>query len=103
MSLPSTFIFGTGEYVTGFGAGKGSDKALGVVGLVFFDLRVRGKVGQQITLCGTRGTKMPKVREHFKTGLERKYKDLSTDFISFPADNVGRDPKAYLKALKTAK
>lgn len=38
---------GTGEYTTGFvgGGQSGSDKKVGVVGLVLFDLRRRGKVG----------------------------------------------------------
>jgi len=89
--------------VTGIGAGEGSDKGLGVVGLVFFDLRQRGLVGDRITLCGTNGTKFPKIRRKFKDGLEMKYRGMQCYFESFPADDVRRDTKAYLKALQTAK
>jgi len=101
--LANTFIFGTGEYVSGIGAGEGSDKGLGVVGLVFFDLRQRGLVGEKITLCGTNGTKFPKIRSKFKEGLEKKYRGMRCHFQSFPADHVRRDTEAYLKALQTAR
>jgi len=48
-------IFGTGEYVTGWTGAEGSksDKSLGVVALVHFDLRERGLIGDKIALCGT--------------------------------------------------
>ena len=43
--LPNVLIIGTGEYTTGYSHGHSvqSDKKMGVVGLVFFDLRRRQK------------------------------------------------------------
>jgi D-galacturonate reductase len=64
---PNALIVGTGEYTTGFvyGAASTSDKKIGVVGLVLFDLKRRGLVGE-ISFAGTNGTKFPAIREHFK-------------------------------------
>ena len=61
-------IFGTGEYVTGWTGAEGSksDKSLGVVALVHFDLRERGLIGDKIALCGTNGNKFEAIRNHFK-------------------------------------
>ena len=61
-------IFGTGEYVTGWTGAEGSksDKSLGVVALVHFDLRERGLIGDKIALCGTNGNKFEQIRNHFK-------------------------------------
>merc|ERR1711971_615118 len=55
-------IFGTGEYVTGWTGAEGSksDKSLGVVALVHFDLRERGLIGDKIALCGTNRDKFAK-------------------------------------------
>ena len=46
----NSIIFGTGEYVTGWtgASGSKSDKSLGVVALVNFDLRERGLIGDKI-------------------------------------------------------
>lgn len=65
--LPSALILGTGEYVSGYvgGTSSTSDKKVGVVALVLFDLRRRGLLGK-IALAGTDGTKFPGIREHFK-------------------------------------
>ena len=43
---PACLMVGTGEYTTGYvgGGAADSDKGAGVVGLVMFDLRKRGKV-----------------------------------------------------------
>ncbi len=40
-NLPDVLMIGTGEYTTGFvqGSSSGSDKKIGVVALVFFDLK----------------------------------------------------------------
>ena len=47
------------------GGGTKSDKGCGVVALVHFDLRARGKIGDRIALCGTNGSKFVRVRDHF--------------------------------------
>lgn len=53
---------GTGEYTTGFvgGGASTSDKKVGVVGLTFFDLRRRGKVGK-LSMVGVNGSKFPAI------------------------------------------
>ena len=78
-------IFGTGEYVTGWTGAEGSksDKSLGVVALVHFDLRERGLIGDKIALCGTNGSKFPDIRNHFADKIQfTNIKDLS--FEQFP-------------------
>ena len=104
-SQPNALIIGTGEYVTGYvpGGGSKSDKSCGVVGLVHFDLRRRGLIGDQILIAGTNGTKFPHAREHLKRLIDGRYKDLSSNFESFPGNDVKRDPDAYLAALKKLK
>merc|ERR1711973_576494 len=64
----NSIIFGTGEYVTGWTGAEGSksDKSLGVVALVHFDLRERGLIRDKIALCGTNGNKFEAIRNHFK-------------------------------------
>lgn len=99
--IMDVLIIGTGEYVTGITNSldsSNSDKKIGVVGLVFFDLKRRGFVNN-ITLAGTNGTKFPVIRKHFKDNVENVYKDMDTSFNSFPDDDVKSDPNAYLKAL----
>mmetsp|Transcript_6863 Transcript_6863/g.10627 ORF Transcript_6863/g.10627 Transcript_6863/m.10627 type:complete len:90 (-) Transcript_6863:866-1135(-) len=68
---PGVLMIGTGEYTTGYVHGKTSqsDKTLGVVGLTFFDLRARGKVGEKIAFCGTSGKKFPGLRKHLQNGI----------------------------------
>jgi len=92
-------IFGTGEYVTGWTGAEGSksDKSLGVVALVHFDLRERGLIGDKIALCGTNGNKFEAIRNHFKEKIV--FSNLpNLDFEQFPqAGEV--NPKAYLDAL----
>lgn len=60
----NVLMVGTGEYTTGFvgGGASGSDKKVGVVGLVLFDLRRRGKVGN-LSMVGTTGNKFPAIRK----------------------------------------
>eukprot|EP01125_Pyxidicula_operculata_P019472 TRINITY_DN7077_c0_g1_i1.p1 TRINITY_DN7077_c0_g1~~TRINITY_DN7077_c0_g1_i1.p1 ORF type:complete len:426 (+),score=93.50 TRINITY_DN7077_c0_g1_i1:34-1311(+) len=98
--IPNVLIIGTGEYVTGYvyGQASGSDKKIGVVGLVCFDLRRRGLLNK-VSIAGTNGTKFPEIRKHLKTKIEEVYKDMSTEFTSYPTDDVEREPKAYIKAL----
>lgn len=102
MPEPIALIIGTGEYTTGYvhGSASGSDKSAGVVALVFFDLRRRGKIGE-IRLAGTNGTKFPGIREHFRKLIAERYKGMDTRFDSFPADDVASDPQAYRAALDT--
>eukprot|EP01061_Rhynchopus_euleeides_P019803 TRINITY_DN32491_c0_g1_i1.p1 TRINITY_DN32491_c0_g1~~TRINITY_DN32491_c0_g1_i1.p1 ORF type:complete len:436 (+),score=155.61 TRINITY_DN32491_c0_g1_i1:49-1308(+) len=97
--VPNALLFGTGEYTTGWTAGGGSksDKTMGVVGVVHFDLRVRGKVGPRIGMCGTSGAKFPAIREHMRKNIT--FTDMPIDFESYPEDDVQRDAKAYEKAL----
>ncbi len=55
-SLPGVLMVGTGEYTTGIVAGaqqSKSDKRLGVVALVCFELRRLGRVGR-LAMVGTR-------------------------------------------------
>lgn len=63
-------MIGTGEYTTGFVGGEASDsdKGAGVVGLVMFDLRKRGKV-DRLAMCGTNGSKFPAIRNHLKAKI----------------------------------
>ncbi len=92
-------MVGTGEYTTGFvnGGASGSDKGAGVVALTLFDLRQRGKVGA-LSMAGTNGQKFPGIREHFQRVISQRYQ-LDATFDSFPADNCGGKPDAYLEAL----
>ena len=98
--LPNSVIFGTGENSTGYVAGTNSksDKTIGVVSLVHFDLRYRNKIGERIVLCGVNGTKFPGIREHLKNNIEDVYTGLKTNHESFP-DDKSCNPKAYLEAL----
>ena len=118
-------IFGTGEYVTGWTGAEGSksDKSLGVVALVHFDLRDHGLIGDKIALCGTNGSKFPDIRKHFADKIKfTNIKDLSFDqfpqvtlliehvtgaeltidaFLNFQGNEVNR--KAYMEALSQAR
>merc|ERR1711892_1217588 len=99
MSSMNAVIFGTGEYVTGWtgAAGSKSDKSLGVVALVHFDLRERRLIGEKIALCGTNGGKFDNIRKHFDEKI--KFKNLpNLSFDQFPQDK-SVNPKAYLDAL----
>lgn len=102
-TLPSALIVGTGEYVSGVVnlEQSTSDKRIGVVALVLFDLKRRGFISN-ISLVGTDGTKFPHIREHFKQNIAGVYKDMDVSFASFPSDTT-KDPKAYLTALDTLK
>lgn len=102
--VPDVLMIGTGEYTTGYvhGSSSQSDKKIGVVGLVLFDLRRRGKVGN-LSMVGTNGTKFPGIREHFKRNISEKYNGLDVSFRSYPNDDVERDEKAYISALDDLK
>ncbi|KAJ3339317.1 hypothetical protein HDU83_007670 [Entophlyctis luteolus] len=96
----NVLIVGTGEYTTGFvgGAASNSDKSFGVVGLVMFDLRSRGKINK-ISMVGTTGLKNEGIRAHLQNGIGKKYKGLDTTVDLMPADGVERDPEAYKAAI----
>lgn len=102
--LPAILAVGTGEYTTGFvgNSQSPSDKKLGVVGLVMFDLRRRGLIAPEIKMVGTNGDKFQGIRSHFKNNIEAKYRDMSTEFTSYPAAGV-RDGDAYKTAIDSLK
>jgi D-galacturonate reductase len=103
-SKVNVLLVGAGEYTTGFvhGAASSSDKKIGVVGLVMFDLRRRGIV-DKIFIADVDGTRWPGIREHFQEKIERVYKDMDSTFVGYPADDVKEDFEAYLKAMNDMK
>lgn len=96
-------IIGTGEYVTGFvgGTAANSDKGAGVIALVLFDLRRRGKV-DRIILCGRNGNRFEGIRKHLVAKIAEPYKDMDVTIETFPSDGAV-DPEAYKEAIKTLK
>jgi D-galacturonate reductase len=98
---PNAIIFGTGEYTTGYvnNEKSKSDKGVGVVGLVHFDLRSRGKIGERVVLVGTNGKKFAGIREHFKRNIDARFKNLTSRFESFPEDSVASDTRAFEKGI----
>ena len=62
----SVALIGSGEYTTGFvpNTTVKSDKKLGVVGLVMFDLRRRGVVSN-ISIAGVSSSKWVAIKDHF--------------------------------------
>jgi len=94
-------IIGTGQYVTGVlhGVETESDKSLGVVALVLFDLRRRGQIGR-IILCGRDGRRFPAIRTHFQTQIAARYVGLDVSLETWPADDQ-YDAQAYHTALET--
>lgn len=96
-------VIGTGEYVTGFvgGAAANSDKSAGVVALVLFDLRSRGKVNQ-ISLCGQDGKRFPGIRHHFAEQISSRYQGIDVSVHTFP-DNNEYNPQAYQMAIEKMK
>ena len=94
-------VIGTGEYVTGYVQGEAadSDKKAGVIALVLFDLRRRGKV-EWIALCGRDGRRFPGIRHHFTTQIAAKYRDMDVAVKTFPADDQYQ-PEAYKTAIKS--
>ena len=94
-------VIGTGEYVTGYiqGAASDSDKGLGVVALVLFDLRLRGKI-KRILLCGRQGDRFPGIRAHFASQIAARYSGLDVTVETFPVDDAYQ-PTAYLTAIQS--
>ncbi len=96
-------VVGTGEYVTGFvhGAAANSDKSAGVIALVLFDLRSRGKV-HQISLCGRDGKRFAGIRRHFNEKIASRYKGIDVSANTFP-DAHDYNPQAYKTAIEKMK
>ena len=101
MDKMSVLMVGTGEYTTGHvpGAVTAADKRAGVIGTILFDLRRRGLV-DRLLMAGTNGTKFPLIRTHLSQAIADTYREMNVAFDSFPADDITRDPNAYLKALE---
>lgn len=101
----NTLIVGSGEYVTGYTGKEAvkSDKSMGVVGIVFFDLRRRGLVGPDIAICGTNGDKFKGIRKHWDATAKQIFHGSfgspeAMAFTAFPSPGV-RDYEAYKQAL----
>eukprot|EP00594_Rhizosolenia_setigera_P003428 CAMPEP_0178943620 /NCGR_PEP_ID=MMETSP0789-20121207/2686_1 /TAXON_ID=3005 /ORGANISM="Rhizosolenia setigera, Strain CCMP 1694" /LENGTH=426 /DNA_ID=CAMNT_0020623231 /DNA_START=118 /DNA_END=1398 /DNA_ORIENTATION=- len=97
----NVLMIGTGEYTTGYVGGQAadSDKGSGVVALVMFDLRRRGKV-DRVGMCGVNGKKFPGIRNHMQKMIGDVYKDVDLTCETFPNDDEV-DPKAFIKASDT--
>jgi D-galacturonate reductase len=98
--LPNALCVGTGEYSTGYvgGQASGSDKSAGVIGLSLFHQRTMGNLNR-VLLAGTNGTKFPGIRAHLKKVIDDAYRNVTSEFESFPADDCRQDTKAYLAAM----
>ncbi|KAI8918739.1 hypothetical protein BC831DRAFT_122442 [Entophlyctis helioformis] len=96
----NVLMVGTGEYTTGYvhDSASASDKRIGVVGLVLFDMRRRGKVGS-VGMVGTTGRKNAGIRRHLQSQIAGAYKDMDVSVDLFPADDVERDADAYKAAI----
>ncbi|KAM0753294.1 NAD(P)-binding protein [Meredithblackwellia eburnea MCA 4105] len=95
----SVALIGSGEYTTGYtGNDAKSDKKIGVVGLVCFDLKRRGFV-KDISIVGVSSGKWEKIENHFKQNIEQVYKGLDTSFEPFPKPGSPSDPEAYKAAI----
>eukprot|EP00842_Homolaphlyctis_polyrhiza_P005867 jgi/Hompol1/6281/HPOL_002619-RA len=93
-------LVGTGEYTTGYvhNAASGSDKRIGVVALVMFDMRRRGRV-RAVTLVGTTGRKNAGLRDHLQSRIADAYRGLDVSAELLPHDAVDYDPDAYKAAI----
>lgn len=104
MSQPNVLMIGTGEYTTGYvhNSASESDKSAGVVALSLFELRRQGRVGN-LTMVGTNGTKMQGIRQHLQKMIGDVYQGIDVSLETLPADDVPRDPQAYLAAVEMMK
>ncbi|KAK4699528.1 D-galacturonate reductase, partial [Phenoliferia sp. Uapishka_3] len=75
-----------------------SDKKLGVIGLVMFDLKRRGLV-QNISIVGVSSGKWGAIKSHFTENIENVYKDMDCSFEPFPKPGTPSDPEAYKAAI----
>jgi D-galacturonate reductase len=92
-------MVGTGEYTTGFvnNPASMSEKKVGVVALVMFDLRRRGKVSQ-LSMAGVSGRKFPAIRQHLEQNISKAYNNVDVSFTSYPSDTTS-DAEAYKSAI----
>ncbi len=59
-----------------------------------FDLRRRNLIAPEIKMVGTNGDKFAGIRQHFKTNIEDKYREMDTSFTGYPEAGK-RDYDAY--------
>ena len=97
---PNALCVGTGEYSTGYvdGQASASDKGAGVIGLSLFHQRALGNLNR-VLLAGTNGTKFPGIRSHLKKVIDDTYRNVTSEFESFPPDDCAKDVEAYLTAM----
>lgn len=97
---PNALCVGTGEYSTGYVDGQASvsDKGAGVIGLSLFHQRALGNLNR-VLLAGTNGTKFPGIRSHLKKVIDDTYRNVTSEFESFPPDDCAKDVEAYLTAM----
>jgi D-galacturonate reductase len=100
MRAVDLLVVGAGEYVTGYvdGASSRSDKSAGVVALVAFDLRRRGKIGR-IAVAARDGRRFEDIRRHLTERVTAPYA-LDSTFEAFPSE-ARRSETAYLDAIAT--
>ncbi|TPX33244.1 hypothetical protein SmJEL517_g03848 [Synchytrium microbalum] len=98
--LLNVLMVGTGEYTTGFvhNGASNSDKKVGVVSLVLFDMRSRNKIGN-IAAVGTTGLKNNLIRAHLHKNIGTAYTGLDVNVDLIPDDAVERDVLAYKAAI----
>lgn len=95
-------IIGSGHYVTGQTVLTGretTDKDFGVILPSAFYLRSIGRINN-ITVCGTNGEKLARIKE--STSWPQGMDSLDTSFDFFPSES-SIDEYAYIKALNSAK
>eukprot|EP00820_Chromera_velia_P004608 Cvel_17604.t1-p1 / transcript=Cvel_17604.t1 / gene=Cvel_17604 / organism=Chromera_velia_CCMP2878 / gene_product=hypothetical protein / transcript_product=hypothetical protein / location=Cvel_scaffold1415:45301-46596(+) / protein_length=338 / sequence_SO=supercontig / SO=protein_coding / is_pseudo=false len=97
--MRKVLMCGTGEYSTGYipGSEAAPDKKKGVVGLVLFDLRRRGKLSQ-VGCVGVNGKKFPEIRKHLQVAIAECYKDMDVTMDTWPGDSEV-NPEAYKTAI----
>ncbi|OAJ43769.1 hypothetical protein BDEG_27091 [Batrachochytrium dendrobatidis JEL423] len=96
----NVLMVGTGEYTTGYvydGASV-SDKKIGVVGLVLYDMRRKGKV-DWLGMVGTTGRKNAGLKSHLQQQIAHVYKDMDVTTEFFPSDSVEYSPTEYKTAM----
>ncbi|KAJ3416586.1 hypothetical protein HDV05_000868 [Chytridiales sp. JEL 0842] len=95
-------VIGTGEYTTGLTSSPNpSDKSLGVLGLVLFDLRSRDKVGW-VGMCSTSSRKNERIRSHLREEIAGRYRGLDVGVELFPKEGEEEDNgnEGWKKAIR---
>lgn len=95
----NVLVLGTGEYVTGLTHGNeaDSDKQLGVIGIVLFDLKKRGLI-DEIRLCGQSGNRFNAIRHHFQANIADVYQGMDVAFKQYPENHLF-DQNIWRKAI----